>query len=127
MTLSVEAPRAGPDEEAVRAVYPAPGVNDSVFFVSTPTAPSSSSSGCVVTAVALVAGVVSLPVALAVRSSAEARSPENSLTLTAFDVARGWVTVIVSWLPRAVLTKAEKMTVRTPDVTEPFVTSASRL
>src|SRR5437870_162213 len=127
VTLSVEAPRAGPDEEAVRAVYPAPEVNDSVFFVSTPIAPSSSSSGCVVTAVALVPGVVSLPVPLAVRSSAEARSPENSLTLTAFAATRGLVTVIVSWLPRAVLTRAEKTTVRTPEVPEPLVTSASRL
>src|SRR6266404_327556 len=127
VTLSVAAPVPGPDEPAVRAVYPGRGVNDSVFFVSTPIAPSSSSSGCVVTAVALVPGVVSLPVPLAVRSSAEARSPENSLTLTAFAATRGLVTVIVSWLPRAVLTRAEKTTVRTPEVAEPLVTSASRL
>src|SRR5437870_1636590 len=125
VTLAVAFPRAGPDDEEVRALYPAPAVNDSVFFVSTPMAPINSSLGCAVRAVAPDAGVVLLPVAPAVWSSAAARTPENSLTLSAFDVARGWVTVIVLFVPRAVATVAEQTTVRTPDVPEPLVTSAS--
>ena len=53
------------------------------------------------------------------------RRPENSLTLTAFAVALGCVTVMVLPLTSAVPTGAEKTTVRTPDVPEPIVTSAS--
>src|SRR5437773_9957740 len=112
VTLAVAAPRAGPGAGLGRVVYPAPPVNDSVFFVSTPIAPISSSSGCAVRAVAPDAGVVLSPAAPAVLSSAEARSPENSLTLSAFDVARGWLTVLVSLFPGAVPSDAEHPTDR---------------
>jgi hypothetical protein len=68
----------------VSAVYPAPGVKVSPTGPSTPMAPISSSSACVVGAVAAVVGAALLPVPVAVRSSvAVAASPENSLALIA--------------------------------------------
>src|SRR5882724_9445616 len=126
VTLAVSGPE-GADSALARAVYIGPGVNV-VVLVSTPMAPRSSSSGCAVAAVEPEDGALLLPAAVAVWSSALAPlSPENSLALSDRALTDGWVTVMLSPATSAVVTAAEKTTVRTPEVPDPFVTSASWL
>jgi len=100
-------------------------VNPSFSFDSTPMAPIRSSSACCVAVLFPDDGEVSFPVAPRVRSTAGAMKPENSSALTAIAARDGCVTVIVSPSSRSVMMYAEKTTVRTPVVPEPFVTSAS--
>jgi len=91
---------------------------------ATPMAPRSSSAASVVAAVAPEDGVVLLPVAVCVWSSAlVGERPENSFALRARTEALGWVTVIVSPLTSAVTLCAARMTVRT---FEALVMSAAR-
>src|SRR5947207_2695081 len=109
------------------AVKLVPALNVSLF-VSTPTAPISSSTGCAMVAVEPEDGVVLVPVAEAVLSNAAVASPENSAALIALAATLFCrVTVMLSVVARAVVMGAEKMTVRTPVVLEPFVLSASLL
>ena len=84
-----------------------------------------SSSACAVAPDVVADSEVALPVAVPDWSATGlATSPENSLALTAFAVTVGCVTVIMLPLTRAVVIVEEKTTVRTPDVPDPFVTSA---
>ena len=68
-------------------------------------------------------GELLFPVAVMVWSTKP--TPENSLMLTAFAAAEGWETVIVSPATSAVTMRAEKTTVRTPEVPEPFAKSTA--
>jgi len=112
----VEAPASG--------VYPAPGVSTSSCLASTPTTPSTSSSPWEVVNVGPAERAVELPVAVADRSRPP-WIPEKSSTLIARATMLSVVTVIVFPGAIAVVTGAEKTTVRTPVVSDPFVTSAS--
>jgi hypothetical protein len=115
------------DDAFVSPVKPVPTVKVSTLLVSTPIAPMSSSFATCVLAVAFEVGVVLVPVRVLIRSNIEtAARPENSFTLTAFAAADGKVTVIVSPETSAVVSREEKMTVRTPAVPVPFAMSASR-
>jgi hypothetical protein len=126
VTLTV-GPAVPDDCSTLSTAVKAPvGVNGLSFFVSTPRAPTSISSGCEVTAVGPTETLVTAPVAVARRSTRPvAAMPANSLAAMARATAVGWLTVIVSPDRSAVPTLAEQTTVRTPVVSVPFATSAS--
>ena len=100
-------------------------MNPSPSFDSTPMAPMMSSSAWPVVAVLPDDGDVSFPVAPAVWSAVAEMKPENSSALRATAATDGYVTTIVSPLSRRVTMRAEKTTVRTPLVPDPFTTSTS--
>jgi len=95
-------------------------------LLSTSIAPIKSSLGWLVVAVVPDDGDVLLPVALAVLSRVpDVPRPENSSALIARAASEGCVTVMVFPLTRAAVIGAEKMTLRTPLVPDPCVTSTS--
>lgn len=105
-------------------VYPLPGVNVSELFPSTPIIPSRSSDACVVVAVEPEDGDVLPPMADAVWSSVlDVARPENSFTLIALEDTLGWLQLIEWAFGMAITLCAERITVRTPLVPEPFVMS----
>ena len=125
VTWFAEAP-AFPELSCVNPVNPDPTAVNSPALPSRPMAPITSSSACVVAAVAPDDGAPLLPVAEVVRSTAGfAMSPENSFTLIAFAVVVGIVTVIGLPLVSAVVIVDEKTTTRTPEVVAPFARSTS--
>src|ERR1041384_1574267 len=91
-----------------------------------PIAPITNSSDCVVGAVLPELGVVLLPVAVATWSVGETATPLNAKKLATLSNGTGVgnVTVIVP-LFKALVTRAEYTSVRTPVRPDPLVTSAS--
>src|SRR5262245_1070534 len=106
-------------------VNPAPPAPNSLPFPSRPNAPITSSSACVVAPDAVTVGAFVAPVAIPDWSAGTGDTRRgNAFTLTALATVLGNETVMVFPAASAVVTGAEKTTVRTPEVPVPFRTSA---